>query len=144
MRKSMQAALLTITTAAALSTTATPTTAAVTADSPIEACGGGSYHQVDSHKLGNVATIRLLYNGTTNCVVTWRTNPGTPRIAMLASIAKQDANGNFGDYKHNDGNFTTYAGPVKVSASGRCIDWGGAATINGVYTLWMSGPSHCD
>lgn len=113
-------------------------------DTPISVCGGGSYHVIDQHKLGNVATIYLLYNGSSNCVVTWRTNPGTPRIFMLASIAKENSDGNFDDYQNNDGNFTTYAGPVRVSAAGRCIDWGGGAPINGVYNVWMSGPSHCD
>ena len=64
-------------TAVTLAAAAVTTGTAQAASSPIAACGGGSYHQIDSHKLGNVATIHLLYNGSTNCVVTWRTNPGT-------------------------------------------------------------------
>jgi hypothetical protein len=112
------------------------------ASSPIAACGGGSYHEIDRHKLGNVATIHLLYNGSTNCVVTWRTNPGTA-TRVLAAIARQDSDGSFRDYKNDDNRFTTYAGPVKVSAAGRCIDWGGGVTISGVWTVWYSGPSHC-
>jgi hypothetical protein len=142
-----RALLLTFTVAAALVGSVTlsgPAAADVRADTPISVCGGGSYHVINQHKLGNVATIYLLYNGSSNCVVTWRTNPGTPRIHMLASIAKQNSDGSFTDYRHNEGDFLTYAGPVRVSAPGTCIDWGGGAPINGVYNVWMSGPSHCD
>ena len=131
-------AITAVTLAAAALTTGT----AQAASSPIAACGGGSYHQIDSHKLGNVATIHLLYNGSTNCVVTWRTNPGTA-IPMLAAIARQDSDGSFHDYRNNEGRFTTYAGPVKVSAAGRCIDWGGGVMISGVWTVWYSNASHC-
>lgn len=110
------------------------------ASSPIAACGGGSYHEIDHHDLGSVATIRLLYNGSTNCVVTWRKNPGTA-IRVLAAIAKQNAEGSFLDYVNDDGKFTTYAGPVKVNAARVCIDWGGGVTINGVWNVWYSGAS---
>jgi hypothetical protein len=54
---------------------------------------------------------------------------------MLAAIARQDSNGSFRDYKNDDDRFTTYAGPVKVSAAGRCIDWDGGVTISGVLGL---------
>jgi hypothetical protein len=140
--KSRKALSLAITAAAVLTASVAMSGTAQAASSPIEACGGGSYHEIDSHRLGSVATIRLLYNGSSNCVVTWKTNPGT-RSRLLAAIAKQDSDGSFRDYKNNDGSFTTYAGPVKVSAAGRCIDWGGGAHVNGVWTVWMSGPSHC-
>ncbi|SDF73226.1 hypothetical protein SAMN05216553_1039 [Lentzea fradiae] len=126
-------------TAAALAVTPATGNAA---SSPIAACGGGSYHQIDSHKLGNVATVYLLYNGTTNCVVTWRTNPGNP-IRLLAAIAKQKSSGSIGPYINDDDKYTTYAGPVKVDAPGTCIDWGGGVTLNGVWTVWYDGPSHC-
>lgn len=140
-----RALLLTLTAAATLVGSVAlsgPAAADEAASSPISACGGGSYHVIDQHALGSVATIYLLYNGSTNCVVTWRTNPGSA-IHMLASIAKQNSSGGFDDYQNNDGNFTTYAGPVKVSAAGRCIDWGGGAPIGGVYNVWLSGASHC-
>jgi hypothetical protein len=129
-------------TAVALAAAALTSGTAQAASSPIAACGGGSYHEIDRHRLGNVATIHLLYNGSTNCVVTWRTNPGTA-TRVLAAIARQDSDGSFRDYKNDDDRFTTYAGPVKVSAAGRCIDWGGGVTISGVWTVWYSGPSHC-
>ncbi|MFR9773497.1 hypothetical protein [Nocardia sp. SC052] len=112
------------------------------ASSPIEACGGGSYHEIDHHDIEGVVTVRLLYNGSTNCVVTWKKNPGA-KTPMFAAIAKQDADGGFRNYIEDDGEYTTYAGPVKVNASGVCIDWGGAVTINGTRFNWYSGPSHC-
>ncbi|KOV83343.1 hypothetical protein ADL03_21065 [Nocardia sp. NRRL S-836] len=115
---------------------------AAAASSPIAACGGGSYHEIDQHRLGSVATIHLLYNGSTNCVVTWKTNPGSASH-LLATIAKQDSDGSFRDYRYDDGNYSTYAGPVKVSAANTCIDWGGGAVVSGVWNVWMSGPSHC-
>lgn len=62
------------------------------ASAPIAACGGGSYHQIDGHRLGNVATIHLLCNGSSNRVVTWRKNPGAA-IPMLAATARQDSDG---------------------------------------------------
>ncbi|MBF6351499.1 hypothetical protein IU448_21155 [Nocardia flavorosea] len=113
-----------------------PANADAQASSPIGACGG-SYHEIDHHDIPG-ARIHLLYNGTTNCVVTWKNNPGTAS-RLFASIAKQNADGNFTNYIHDDGNFTTYAGPVKVNAAGTCIDWGGGTSS---YT-WMSGRSHC-
>ncbi|HUQ57002.1 hypothetical protein [Lentzea sp.] len=131
---------VTLATAAMIAVSAMNNTAQA-ASSPIDACGGG-YHQIDSHRLGSVATIHLLYNGSTNCVVTWRTNPGTA-IRLLAAIARQESDGGFRDYVNDDDKYTTYAGPVKVSAAGRCIDWGGGVTISGVWNAWYSGPSHC-
>ena len=124
-------------TAVVLGATALTSGTAQAASSPIEACGGGSYHQIDSHKLGNVATIHLLYNGSTNCVVTWRTNPGTP-IRLLAAIGEAGHG-----MKNDDDRFTTYAGPVKLTAPGRCIIWGGGVTLSGVWNAWYDGPSHC-
>lgn len=142
MDKFRKALSLTISTAVMLTGSVLMSSAAEAASSPIAACGGGSYHEIDRHKLGSVAIIHLLYNGSTNCVVTWKTNPGTS-TRVLAAIARQDSDGSFRDYKNDDDNYTTYAGPVKVSAAGRCIDWGGGITISGVWNAWYSGPSHC-
>ncbi|MDX8037610.1 spore-associated protein A [Lentzea sp. BCCO 10_0856] len=133
---------LTATTAAVCAASVMVSGTAEAASSPISACGGGSYHEIDSHKLGSVATIRLLYNGSTNCVVTWKTNPGGSS-RLQAGIARQESDGIFRNYDIDDDNYTTYAGPAKASAAGRCIDWGGGATVNGVWTVWYSGPSHC-
>jgi hypothetical protein len=140
--KFRKALSLTATIAAVLAASVTTSGAAEAASSPVAACGGGSYHEIDSHKLGSVATIHLLYNGSTNCVVTWKTNPGT-RSRLLAAIAKQESDGGFRHYENDDDDYLTYAGPVKVSAAGTCIDWGGGAMISGVWNAWYSGPSHC-
>lgn len=133
---------LAATTAIVLGASVVMSGTAEAASSPIAACGGGSYHEIDSHRLGSVATIHLLYNGSSNCVVTWKTNPGTSG-RLLAAIAKQESDGSFRDYRNDDDYYPTYAGPVKVSAAGRCIDWGGGAVISGVWNAWYSGPSHC-
>lgn len=139
--KFRKALSLGITTAAVLAASVAMSTAAEAASSPIDACGGGSYHEIDSHRLGGV-TIHLLYNGSTNCVVTWRANPGSP-TRLLAAIAKENADGSYTDFKNDDKPYTTYAGPVKVSAAGKCIIWGGGVTISGVWNAWYSAPSHC-
>ncbi|BDT85414.1 hypothetical protein [Nocardia cyriacigeorgica] len=114
------------------------------AATPASVCGGGSYRTIDTHDLGGLATIYLLYNGRTNCVVTWKTaNVGTktPTRAMVAIW------GQAGSFRQDFNNYAYYAGPVKVDAPGKCIAWGGTATRpgdpgNGVN--WESpGPSHC-
>lgn len=110
---------------------ATPAMAATT---PIGACGGGSYHEIDHHAVGD-AVVHLLYNGSTNCVVTWRNHPGA-KIYLQANIEAQG-----GDGFHVDGNlYTTYAGPVKVSAAKTCIRWGG---VYGDHDNYSSGWGHC-
>ncbi|MEO3876586.1 spore-associated protein A [Nonomuraea sp. B12E4] len=118
MRKYRQAAALTIATVAAIAGTVTMSSPAMAASTPIGACGGGSYHQIDSHDLG-AATIYLLYNGTTNCVVTWKDSPNSTYVLALIS------NGLDG-WRYDDGDYSTYAGPVKVNGAGQCIKWGGA------------------
>ncbi|WP_344283017.1 hypothetical protein [Actinomadura napierensis] len=106
------------------------------ASSPIAACGSG-YHVIDQHNLGSGATIYLMYNGSTNCVITWKkTYVGTP-TSMAVSITKKNADRE--GYGEN-GDFSYYAGPVKIDAAGTCVSWGGSAEH---YGSWYSGWSHC-
>lgn len=107
---------------------------AMAATTPIGACGGGSYHEIDHHAVGD-AVVHLLYNGTTNCVVTWRNHPGDP-IYLQANIEAQGGDG----FHVDDGVYTTYAGPVKVNAAGTCIRWGG---VYGYDNNYSSGWGHC-
>ncbi|MEU7766654.1 hypothetical protein AB0B25_16185 [Nocardia sp. NPDC049190] len=142
LRKFIHRALLALATAAALSVVVSPTAQAVA--TPAEACGN-NYHEIDHHDLGKVARIHLLYNGSTNCVVTAKFSSYAGKSTrMLASIAKQNSDGNFTQYIHDDGNYEYYAGPVKVNAAGVCIDWGGGVPVAGEgFSVWMSGRSHC-
>ncbi|WDZ86001.1 hypothetical protein [Micromonospora cathayae] len=93
---------------------------------PYNGACGSSYGVIDAMSLVGRGTVYLTYSGSTgkNCVVTVRDNPGT-RLPMSASVSLAGA-----PWITDSGNYTTYAGPVYVSAPGRCIDWGGS--INGL------------
>ncbi|WP_228000688.1 hypothetical protein [Nocardia australiensis] len=96
-------------------------------------CGAG-HHVIDSHALSS-GTIFLTYDGSTNCVVTVRNQPGNP-VHMTAGLRKA------GDGEHtafDEGNFREYAGPVKLSAKGQCIDWGGMIGND----VWNGYKTHC-
>ncbi|MFI7445338.1 spore-associated protein A [Nonomuraea indica] len=131
MRTFKQGAALALATVAALAGTFTTSSPAMAASSPIRACGGGSYHVIDKHDLGK-ATIYLLYNGKTNCVVTWKDRPNSKFV--LAWIWARSKG-----MDRDSGGYSTYAGPVKVSAPGECIKWGGY--YDG--TEWSSRLEHC-
>ncbi len=105
------------------------------ASTPSGACGSG-YYQIDHHALGSVADIYLFYNGSSNCAVTWVRSPtGTRTYDLRVHIDRESdlvGSADGGYYKY-------YAGPVKLSAKGTCISWGGYAEgIN-----WGSDWEHC-
>ncbi|MFJ4674618.1 MULTISPECIES: spore-associated protein A [unclassified Kitasatospora] len=85
------------------------------------ACGSG-YREIDHLTLNGYGTVFLTYSSATgkNCVVTVRNQPGAA-LYMNALVRLAGSANWIGDY----GDYTTYAGPVYVSAAGRCIDWGG-------------------
>ncbi|MEU5943845.1 hypothetical protein ABZ807_32910 [Micromonospora sp. NPDC047548] len=107
---------------------------AMAASSPIAACGGGSYHVIDSHAYGSSATTYLLYNGSTNCVVTWKTGAAGNAAWVRAVVQVYGSPGVVdADY------YRYYAGPVKVNAPGKCIMWGGSYG-----SQWYESPfEHC-
>ncbi|GAA2863694.1 hypothetical protein GCM10010517_22790 [Streptosporangium fragile] len=122
-------------------TTAKPTpkpTSATQKPNPYTATGvcGSGYKVVNSHALGSVATIYLLYNSGAgkNCVVTMSKYVIPGRISMNAILQVQG-----GASGSNPGNFTSYAGPVRLSAARKCVIWGGS---HGSLS-WKSGWSHC-
>jgi len=85
-------------------------------------CGTG-YGVVNLIDLPNSrGTVYLTYNSSTgkNCVVTLRENPGTATL-MEAYLRRTGTSA----WTKDSGNYTTYAGPVYVSAAGSCVDWGG-------------------
>ncbi|WP_062440168.1 hypothetical protein [Herbidospora daliensis] len=67
-------------------------------------------------------TVYLTYNASTkkNRVVTLRQTPGAATF-VEARIRRSGTTTWFED----SGTFTTYAGPVHLSAPGSCVDWGG-------------------
>ncbi|MFE0458537.1 spore-associated protein A [Kitasatospora sp. NPDC058965] len=99
------------------------------------ACGAG-YSVIDSKPL-NAGTVFLTWNSSTgqNCVVTIRNTPG-PAQLMSASIRLSGS----GQWTNDVNYFTTYAGPVKVTAPGHCIDWQGAIEDNSAGEF----DSHCN
>ena len=88
---------------------------------PTEVCGSG-FAVVDQAAVGTAGRAYLLYNSGNgnNCVVTLKsTNLGTPS-AVSAFLEPQ------GSSRTTDsGSYSYYAGPVKRSAPGTCVKWGG-------------------
>jgi hypothetical protein len=100
------------------------------------ACGSG-YGVIDSLPVGSLGTVYLTYNNATgkNCVVTVRATSGSPVFMVAAIRLSGDESSEVSDADF----YTSYAGPVYLSAAGTCIDWAGQ--INNVYTEEME--SHC-
>lgn len=96
------------------------------------ACGSG-YRVIDSHNITG-GTIYLTYNGSRNCVVTIRNNPGKA-VPMNAWIKRSTSS----TWIQDPGSYTTYAGGVYVTAPGVCIDWGGGITSSS----WTGWKTHC-
>lgn len=121
--------------AATLAASVALSTPAMAASSPIEACGGGSYHVIDSHAYGSSATTYLLYNGTTNCVVTWKQGSAVGNGAWVRAVVQVYGSPGVVDADY----YRYYAGPVKVKAPGKCIMWGGSYGSS----YWESPWEHC-
>ncbi|WP_406319485.1 spore-associated protein A [Streptosporangium sp. NBC_01639] len=130
MRRLKQGAALAVATVAALAGTLATGSPAMAASTPIGACGS-SYHVIDQHDLGK-ATVYLLYNGSTNCVVTWKDSPNSTYVNAVIRAGGWA-------WVADPGNYSTYAGPVKLSAKGQCIQWGG----NYGSTQYTSPSEHC-
>ncbi|GHH78936.1 M23 family metallopeptidase [Promicromonospora soli] len=102
---------------------------------PTEVCGTG-FSVVDEAALGTVGRTYLLYNSGTgyNCVVTLKsTSLGTPS-AVSAFLEPEDAS-----RTTDSGSYSYYAGPVKRSAPGTCVKWGGSVGS----TSYTSPFEHC-
>ncbi|MGA4993232.1 protein kinase domain-containing protein [Nonomuraea bangladeshensis] len=98
-------------------------------------CGAG-YKVINSHALGSYATVYLLWNASAgkNCVVTLSRYVYPNKVEMNAILQVKG-----GSSASNPGSFSTYAGPVRLPASKKCVIWGGS--ISNV--SWKSGWSHC-
>lgn len=112
--------------AAALILPAGATSAA--AATPEGVCGSG-YRVIDSLPISTPkvwARVYLLYNGGNgyNCVVTMKTTNVGVRTYTEARIQVAGSS----TIHRDGGNFTTYAGPVRVKAAGKCVQYGGTAS----------------
>ncbi|ANZ20549.1 hypothetical protein SNOUR_36605 [Streptomyces noursei ATCC 11455] len=108
---------------AAASVIAVPGTAdAATAGAYNGVCGPG-FVVIDSLPVGNEGTVYLTYQKSSgsNCAVSVRKGTGGP-IPMAVSLARSDDSST---RISDEGDYTTYAGPVWVNARGACVDWGG-------------------
>lgn len=108
---------------------AKPPTKATPATAYNGVCGSG-YSVIDSLPISTLGTVYLTYNSATgkNCVVTVRATPGAATYMAAAVELAGDSSSAVVD----QGDYTTYAGPVYLYAPGSCIDWEGQ--IGSVYT----------
>lgn len=89
--------------------------------SPAEVCGSG-FSVIDQHAVTG-GTVHLLYNSgnSNNCVVTLKSTNLGAATAVSAFLEPQG-----GTRSTDSGNYGYYAGPVKRSAPGVCVKWGGS------------------
>ncbi|MFD9889221.1 exo-alpha-sialidase [Amycolatopsis sp. NPDC059027] len=99
-------------------------------------CGGG-FGVIDSAPLGTAGTVYLSYNASTgqNCVSTMKSASAGTATQTSAYLEVQ------GSPRVTDsGSFAYFAGPVKATASGKCVRWGGATGGS----TFDSPLGHCD
>ncbi len=124
---------------------------AAAASSPEAACGAG-YYAIDHGNIEANATVWLMYNGSTDCVVTWKTAQiGTPTVLMAAvgtggnglGLPAFPFHGVSNNMDIDAGSYSYYAGPVYWYAPHTCIYWYGSfgGANNGGSA--GGGPSHC-
>lgn len=120
-KKFRTAALLTAALATGSLALASPASAAAPVADYNGVCGNG-YGVVNYANIGSKGTVFLTYNNSNgyNCVVTVRTNPGA--AAPMEAFIRVNGTSS---WKRDSGNYTTYAGPVYLSAARQCVDWGG-------------------
>ncbi|MEU9164119.1 spore-associated protein A [Streptomyces sp. NPDC048424] len=126
----------------------TATTASAAA-SPTDACGPGFFVQ-ESQELGwyqgtggPQATVHLLYNASTgeNCAVTVVTggrNQGTVGAGLRIEGDE--------DFTRDEGDYNAYAGPVKLRANGKCVQYYGSTQYwsrTVMYDEYISPFGHC-
>ncbi|MFK4065688.1 serine/threonine protein kinase [Streptomyces sp. NPDC029674] len=89
------------------------------AATPSSVCGSG-FTVRDSSPLGEGpnARVYLLRNGSTACVVTFKTGSSVGNTVGVGAWVSVP-----GDRRADQGPYATYAGPVKINAS--CVSWGG-------------------
>ncbi|MGP4095062.1 spore-associated protein A [Nonomuraea sp. KM90] len=91
-------------------------------------CGPG-YRVVNSAPIGRLGTVFLTYSSASgnNCVIAKRHRAGT-RVLIEAGLGVHPVGQHWPAYQGR--HYTSYAGPIRLSAAGRCVDWMGR--ISGV------------
>ncbi|MEV0149267.1 MULTISPECIES: M23 family metallopeptidase [unclassified Nonomuraea] len=92
-------------------------------ETPASVCGS-AFKVIDQQALGTAGTVYLTYNSANgqNCVATLKKTSLGTKTATSAFLEVK------GKTRTTDsGSFTYYAGPVKATASGKCVRWGGKA-----------------
>ncbi|ASU85184.1 hypothetical protein CDO52_22440 [Nocardiopsis gilva YIM 90087] len=121
---------------------ASPAVAAANPYTAKSVCGSG-YYQVDRHRApSGASTTYLMYNGSSNCVVTIKNRDvGTP-THVWASLQRQSP---YAIAKDDGGPYAYYAGPVRLRAKATCVKWGGGpgSTSGSRGDLFVSGWGHC-
>lgn len=123
---------------------AAPAQAATAAQTAASICGGGYWP--DSNGVYGIGggTIYVSYNGSTDCAVLMKTvDVGTPTATMVYIGLGDGSGGGYGGSRGDgmdNGNFTTYAGPVYVYAPGVCIEVAGETAVSDYYN---TGPVLC-
>ncbi|MFI1920086.1 hypothetical protein [Nocardia sp. NPDC020380] len=118
------AAAVTVLFAASLTTSGS----AQAASTPEATCGAG-YYAIDHYDL-QIAVGWLMYNGSTDCVVTWKTQQIGTKTPLVASVGSQNAtnvpyptHGRYGNSNVDFDAYDYYAGPVYWYAPHTCIEW---------------------
>jgi hypothetical protein len=122
---------------------AAPATATPNPYTPRQVCGS-SYQVIDSQKIADpyetMGRTYLLYSASTgrNCALTLKRDiVGAPTWTGVVLQRKG------GPRRHDEGNFSYYAGPVYVTAPHTCVMWGGGMQV-GVHSAgFKSGWEHC-
>ncbi|MFC4015642.1 serine/threonine protein kinase [Nonomuraea purpurea] len=100
---------------------------------PTQVCGSGFSVQRSQSFAGGV-TYQLWNNGTSqNCVVTMKTADVGKNTPVSATLEVQG-----GGQQTDSGNFEYYAGPVKLTAKGKCVRFSGSAGSGSTSAGWAN------
>ncbi|MEV3973042.1 spore-associated protein A [Streptomyces sp. NPDC050698] len=120
---------------AALAATATATLmaaapgASATAQAAYNGACGSGYTVVNSAPVGSKGTAYLTYSSATgnNCLVMIRNAGGAPvPMELYLNISGSEIHDNY-----DSGDYSSYAGPLRLDAKGQCVDWYGR--LDGVW-----------
>ncbi|TDB82732.1 MULTISPECIES: spore-associated protein A [unclassified Micromonospora] len=117
------------TAAATVACTATMVAGALAVATPAYAatyageCGSG-YGVVNSAAIGSKGTVFLTYSASTgrNCVIAKRNSAGSA-VLIEAGLAVSPVGTHWTAF--DGGHYTSYAGPIYLSAADKCVDWMG-------------------
>ncbi|SBT49217.1 spore-associated protein A [Micromonospora narathiwatensis] len=86
-------------------------------------CGSG-YSVVNSAAIGTKGTVFLAYSSSTgkNCVIAKRNTAGSA-VLVEAGLGISPVGSHWPAYEGDY--FTSYAGPIYLSAANQCVDWMG-------------------